>query len=293
MFIGPPGAGKTTALVNSGLKFPLEDSGKGATGIRGVGGTRNCDWWFTDEAVLIDTAGRYTTQDSQAAVDSAAWLGFLSLLKTYRRRQPINGVLIAISLSDLAVLAEAERLGHARTIKQRIRELHDQFAVRFPIYVLFTKADLIAGFVEFFANLGKEEREQVWGMTFPVDDGKEEGGAVAAFPDRVRPAARPPERPRAGARAAGPRHRQPQPDLRLPAAGRLLAGRRGRRSWTRSSAPAGWRPAPCCAARTSPAARRTARRSTGCWARCPGSSACSARRPPRSAAAGAATSCSA
>ena len=37
-----------------------------------------------------------------------------------------------------------------------------------PIYVLFTKADLIAGFVEFFDNLGKEEREQVWGMTLPA-----------------------------------------------------------------------------------------------------------------------------
>ncbi len=182
MFIGPPGAGKTTALVNSGLKFPLEDSGKGANGIRGVGGTRNCDWWFTEQAVLIDTAGRYTTQDSQSAVDSAAWLGFLNLLKTHRRRQPINGVLISISLSDLALLSEDDRLAHARTIKQRIRELHDRFAVRFPIYVLFTKADLIAGFVEFFSNLGKEEREQVWGMTFPIDDGKLDGGAVAGFP---------------------------------------------------------------------------------------------------------------
>ena len=57
--------------VNSGLKFPLEQRvGKGA--VRGVGGTRNCDWWFTDEAVFLDTAGRYTTQDSDAASDSAA-----------------------------------------------------------------------------------------------------------------------------------------------------------------------------------------------------------------------------
>ncbi len=65
VIIGPPGAGKTTALVNSGLKFPLS---RGATpaAIAGVGGTRYCDWWFTEEAVLIDTAGRYTTQDSDA-----------------------------------------------------------------------------------------------------------------------------------------------------------------------------------------------------------------------------------
>ena len=56
VIIGPPGAGKTTALKHSGLVFPYADSSGG--GVRGVGGTRNCDWWFTDQAVLIDTAGR-------------------------------------------------------------------------------------------------------------------------------------------------------------------------------------------------------------------------------------------
>ncbi|HVY16444.1 MAG TPA: type VI secretion system membrane subunit TssM [Rhodopila sp.] len=181
MFIGPPGAGKTTALLNCGLKFPLADTAGGPQALKGVGGTRNCDWWFTDEAVLIDTAGRYTTQDSQAAVDNAAWLGFLKMLKKHRHRRPLNGVLIAISLSDLSLLTEEQRLTHARAIRRRVRELHDELGVRVPVYVLFTKADLMAGFVEFFDNMGREEREQAWGVTFPYDDGREDG-MVAGFP---------------------------------------------------------------------------------------------------------------
>ncbi|MGH6927280.1 MAG: type VI secretion system membrane subunit TssM, partial [Dongiaceae bacterium] len=180
ILIGPPGSGKTTALVNSGLNFPLADKfGKDA--VRGVGGTRNCDWWFTDEAVLIDTAGRYTTQDSHQAVDAAAWTGFLKLLKTTRPRQPINGALIAISLSELAGMKEGERQSHARTIKQRIKELHDELGIRFPIYVLFTKVDLSAGFVEFMDDLGKDDRQQVWGFTFPLDDGKSPEGPMGGF----------------------------------------------------------------------------------------------------------------
>src|SRR5262245_41143266 len=76
VIIGPPGAGKTTALLNSGLKFPLAaEMGQGA--VAGVGGTRMCDWWFTENAVLIDTAGRYTTQDSNVAIDRAGWDTFL------------------------------------------------------------------------------------------------------------------------------------------------------------------------------------------------------------------------
>ncbi|WP_404361234.1 type VI secretion system membrane subunit TssM [Methylotuvimicrobium sp. KM1] len=169
IIIGPPGSGKTTALINSGLEFPLADKfGKNA--VKGVGGTRNCDWWFTDQAVLLDTAGRYTTQDSHEAVDKAAWLGFLNLLKKHRPRRPVNGVLITMSLSDLIKQTEEERIQHAQAIRQRIQELHEHFGIRFPIYMLFTKCDLVAGFNDFFADLGKEERAQVWGVTFPEED---------------------------------------------------------------------------------------------------------------------------
>ncbi|MFO3721677.1 type VI secretion system membrane subunit TssM [Pseudomonas sp. HLMP] len=180
VIIGPPGSGKTTALVNSGLHFPLAAQ-MGAGAIRGVGGTRNCDWWFTDQAVLLDTAGRYTTQDSHAQVDKAAWLGFLDLLKSQRSRRPIDGAFIAISLSDLLLCSDAERAAHAVAIRTRIQELYTQLGVRFPIYLMLTKLDLLPGFMEFFDNLGKEERAQVWGMTFPLDDGQQGDGPLAQF----------------------------------------------------------------------------------------------------------------
>ncbi|WP_281993006.1 type VI secretion system membrane subunit TssM [Sulfitobacter geojensis] len=180
VMIGPPGAGKTTAIVNSGLKFPLAES-MGKTAIGGVGGTRNCDWWFTNDAVLIDTAGRYTTQESDQETDNAGWIGFLGLLKKYRKRQPINGAMIAISLSDLLQQDEVTQAGHATAVRRRLNELREKLGVRFPVYVLFTKADLIAGFSEFYDNLGKEDREQVWGFTLPLDSSKGEVSPVAAF----------------------------------------------------------------------------------------------------------------
>jgi len=166
IIIGPPGSGKTTALVNSSLHFPLaEQFGKGA--LHGVGGTRNCDWWFTNDAVLIDTAGRYTTQDSHKVVDSSAWEGFLALLKKHRRRRPINGAIIAISLQDLLAQTEEERVIHAKTIRSRIDELMEKLEIRFPIYLMFTKCDLVSGFSEFFEDMDKDGREQVWGISLP------------------------------------------------------------------------------------------------------------------------------
>lgn len=180
IIIGPPGAGKTTAIVNSGLKFPLaEKMGKAA--VVGVGGTRNCDWWFTNESVLIDTAGRYTTQESDEAKDSKSWLGFLELLKKNRKRQPINGAVVAISLSDLSLQDEQTRRNHALAIRTRLRELREKLGVRFPVYVLFTKADLMAGFAEFFERLSKEDREQIWGFTLKLEKKNAEGVPLQTF----------------------------------------------------------------------------------------------------------------
>ncbi|CAM3811321.1 type VI secretion system membrane subunit TssM [Rheinheimera salexigens] len=178
MLIGPPGSGKTTALKNSGLEFPLKEQ-LGTDAIEGIGGTRQCDWWFTNQAVLIDTAGRYTTQDSHASQDSTAWQGFLGLLRKYRPKRPINGVIVFVSLADLLSQTRTERHLHARAIKQRVQELQNQLGMTFPVYVMFTKADLIAGFTEFFHTLSEEEREQVWGMTFAIDN--DEKGPVSLF----------------------------------------------------------------------------------------------------------------
>jgi len=180
MIIGPPGSGKTTMLENSGLKFPLKEYNLDNK-ISGVGGTRNCDWWFTDDAVLLDTAGRYTTQDSNAEADGKAWLGFLELLQKQRPRRPLNGIIIAISAQDILTNTQQERDLHAHTIRQRTQELYKQLGVRIPIYFLLTKLDLISGFMEFYDDLDKEQRSQVWGITFPQDTAQQQTDVLQQF----------------------------------------------------------------------------------------------------------------
>ncbi|WP_117190037.1 type VI secretion system membrane subunit TssM [Rhizobium terrae] len=177
IIIGPPATGKTTILQNSGLDFPLAETGHTAA-LQGMGGTRHCDWWISNDAVLIDTAGRYTTQDVNQGIDAAAWGGFLNILKENRRRRPVNGVLLAISIADVALASETERQRHAEILRQRLRELHRSFEMRLPVYVLFTKCDLIAGFEEYFDDATEADREQVWGITFPRDEEQATFGAT-------------------------------------------------------------------------------------------------------------------
>jgi len=179
LIIGAPGSGKTTALHNCGLKFPLAEA-VGDHAVRGVGGTRHCDWWFTDQAVLIDTAGRFTTQDSDRETDRSTWSGFLKMLTKARPRQPVNGVLVTVALPDLLTRGADERARHAATVRLRVQELQQDLGIRFPIYLMVTKCDLMAGFMDYFATLDKDQRATPWGFTFPLDAPQPANAAVAS-----------------------------------------------------------------------------------------------------------------
>jgi len=170
MIVGNSGAGKTTALLSAGLQFPLARQMGHASkrvAFKSEGGTPHCDWWFTNEAVLIDTAGRYTKQESNPATDPVEWRGFLGLLRKHRTRAPLNGVIVALNAAELLTMTEMERAEHASMVRDRLAELRQELGIRFPVYVVITKMDLLRGFSEYFQSLTSEGRTQTWGFTLP------------------------------------------------------------------------------------------------------------------------------
>ena len=160
VMIGPSASGKTTAIRSSGLKLPY--AAKGGK-VRGVGGTRNCDWWMTNEAILLDTAGRWSTEED----DREEWFAFLDLLKKTRPKKPINGIMLAVPVTDLQ--KSEEEIGDlARMLRERIDEVIGRLETIVPVYVIITKCDLISGFVETFGDLKDKERGQIWGFSLPI-----------------------------------------------------------------------------------------------------------------------------
>lgn len=157
LVIGPPAVGKSSILRNSNLNFPY--SKHDPRGIQGVGGTRNCDWWFSDQAVFLDTAGRYVTEEE----DHAEWFSFLELLRKNRSKQPINGAIVAVNIADILTGDNAAVLENAKIVRVRIDELVSKLGIVFPVYLIFTKSDLLKGFSSYFDDLSDKERDQVWG----------------------------------------------------------------------------------------------------------------------------------
>ncbi len=169
MVMGESGSGKTTAIRNSGLSSPL-GSPSGSTG---TSGTRNCDWWFFEQAVILDTAGRYTTQPDENR-DRDEWRLFLTQLSKYRKKEPLNGLLVTVAADRLISSSESELLNEGRTIRCRVEELMQVLGVRFPVYVLVTKCDLVPGIRNFAGRLPETARKQAMGsIGFPESDGSE------------------------------------------------------------------------------------------------------------------------
>jgi len=168
MVIGNPAAGKSSAVLHSGLKFPfMEKTNK--LSVKGVGGTRNCDWFFSTEGILLDTAGRYSVYEE----DRSEWLSFLNLLKKNRPKAPINGIIIAVSIAELTKNDPSYALDLAKNLRSRVQDLTEQLEVYAPVYVVFTKMDLVSGFRDFFNDYEQEERNQVWGATIPYPEDPE------------------------------------------------------------------------------------------------------------------------
>lgn len=164
LLVGEPGSGKTEAIRHSSIPFPpgLQDQ------LQGSGGTVNMNWWFTNDAVILDTAGRYMFDEVQAGA-STEWTEFLRLLLRNRPECPINGLLLVIPANSL-ILDTADQIeSKGGQIAQQLDRIQRTLEVRFPVYIVVTKCDLVNGFREFFDGLNDPRlQHQILGWSNPA-----------------------------------------------------------------------------------------------------------------------------
>ena len=182
LLVGASGVGKTTSILNSGLKFPIgtvENTSR-------LVGTQDCDWFLTNDAVMIDTAGRFVEQDNQSK-NSDDWQELLHLLKRCRTKQPINGLVLMIGTDDIMKNDERYLGSQLSELRVRLQEVQNTFNISFPFYVVVNKIDLITGFEQYFNYLSEEDRNKVFGITLDVlsDNSAEKINVIAKKLDNI------------------------------------------------------------------------------------------------------------
>lgn len=184
LVIGESGSGKTTAISSARLSSPFAEF----TRTSGISGTRNCDWWFFEQAVILDTAGRWTIPVDEGK-DKEEWQKFLNLLVKYRKKEPLNGLIVTISADKLLNSPPEVLEDDGRNIRRRLEELMRVLGTKVPVYVLVTKCDLIQGMAQFCDHLPEESLSQAMGcikndLTSPVGPFLEQ--AFQTIADRLR-----------------------------------------------------------------------------------------------------------
>jgi type VI secretion system protein ImpL len=159
LVFGESGSGKTTAVKSARLSSPFAEVSRTS----GISGTRNCDWWFFEQAILIDTAGRYAIPIDEGR-DKDEWQKFLALLARYRKKEPLNGLVVTIAANKLLESGREALEEDGRSIRRRIDELMRVLGARFPVYVLVTKCDLIQGMTQFCDRLPDKTLDQAMGF---------------------------------------------------------------------------------------------------------------------------------
>jgi type VI secretion system protein ImpL len=170
MVIGPQGSGKSMLVRRSGLHFALSDERRNPRAVRGVGGTRGFEWWLAEEGVLLAMSGR--TLSTAEFEDPRDWQTFLDTLRRQRGSRAINGVVVVTPIDRIADADEAGIDALAGQVRERLLDMVARLGVVFPVYLVFTHADRMAGFAEFFGDLAPEERSQPWGATLPLSVGR-------------------------------------------------------------------------------------------------------------------------
>src|SRR5690606_41051989 len=78
---------------------------------------------------------------------------------------PLNGIVLAVDLARLSTSSDQQREAHAILLRTRLRELMEQLGSRLPVYVTFTKMDLMYGFAPYVSTISKADKDK--GLSFP------------------------------------------------------------------------------------------------------------------------------
>lgn len=158
LVLGDAGSGKTTALRNAHLSSSMTDIDCTA----GISGTRNCDWWFYEQAIILDTAGRYAIPEDNVE-DNKEWEKFLNLLSKYRKKEPINGVILTIPADALLTQKPEILRENGQSLRKRLNQLMTVMGYKFPVYLMITKMDHVLGMIDFCEQLPEKMIDQAMG----------------------------------------------------------------------------------------------------------------------------------
>ena len=170
LLFGSEGTGKTSLFLASGLDIELlaGQVQRDST----VVPTRLANIWFAGNSVVVEAGGQFFSGDP------GRWGRFLELFGPARAKSSLSKVFAAPGRSNVRAVVfcvdasafigipdSGRQSAMAQRAQQQLRKVAEMLGGDFPVYVVFTKADMITYFADYFARLTEAEDQQIFGCT--------------------------------------------------------------------------------------------------------------------------------
>lgn len=182
MIIGNEGAGKSAIINYSNIEYPLSDSLQSYKKIHQP--TNNFSLYISKNGALIDTEGNYFSQESffnpnstdeipeddcnknkEFIIKQSVWKKFLSFLNKNTFHNKLNGAIVVIDTQAFFVNPKEYSNNIIRYLTKRINECEETLNIKLPIYIIFSKIDLIEGMSEYWKIFNDNITDNILGIT--------------------------------------------------------------------------------------------------------------------------------
>ena len=191
IIIGNEGAGKSSFINYSNIEYPLSDSLQSYKKIHKS--TNNFGLYISKHGALLDTEGNYFSQESFFNPDSTdeipeddinknkefllkknVWNRFLSFLNTNVFHSKLNGVVLVIDVQSFLINPKEYSNDLIHYLVKRVSECEKNLGLKVPIYIVFSKIDLIEGMSEYWAIFNERVTNRILGLTLDSEPNKTE-----------------------------------------------------------------------------------------------------------------------
>lgn len=155
LVLGGKSSGKSTLLNN----VTLNSSIKNELSVR-----ENCSWHYFDNSIILNLTSKYLNKSYDLHI-SKEWDYLLVLMKKTRKKEPINGIIITISIDDLISKDEDILFRESLLVKKKVDEIISVFDAQIPIYIIVTKMNKIFGFSETQNYVLEKNTQSILGYT--------------------------------------------------------------------------------------------------------------------------------
>lgn len=170
MVLGAERSGKTSVVRAMNLTW------KGDNPLRTGVAQQLAEYYLAEEAVFLEPGP--SVVGPRRVADQLPSL-CAELLKR-RPREPLDGVLLVLSVADFADLDEGRLEAYAQEQRQVLLDVCRELGADIPVYIVLNRYDTLWGFAEAFAWSAERAREEPWGFRVPPQTPSQQAQAALA-----------------------------------------------------------------------------------------------------------------